>query len=534
MVRAFFKPDGKKVVVAVLLLVVTGLLGFKLLSVGLRNSLVPVALVLGFPLSLFMSAGGIIGGIIGFFLEVAWLYLLACALVKLARFVKNKASLVRWDARRSVILGAVVVVGLLSYAFFAFGWGDVFVPAADDSRATAAGINEVVRANNEFAMDLYAQLNEEPGENVFFSPWSISTAVAMVYEGARGDTAGEIRGVFGFPEDDATRRSAYARVLNTLNKARGKYELGMANALWLQDGYPFLASYKDTIERYYLGEVRNLDFVNNPGGASADINRWASKHTNHKIREVVSPDMFHDLSRAVLTNAIYFKGKWEHQFDKKDTAPEDFTLASGSSVAVPMMRLTDDEVRLNYTEADGVQVLELPYQGDKVSMLVLLPRTEPPDQETQLWFGPERAEPQLCDMAQLESLLTEEQLKEWREGLVPETVYVYLPKFTFETSYALSDHLRRMGMSLPFTWPGADFSGMDGTDLLYIEEVLHDAYIDVYEEGTEAAAVTTITMAAGAMRPRYVVFRADHPFLFLIQERETGNILFMGKVADPR
>lgn len=407
----------------------------------------------------------------------------------------------------------------------------MFIPTADDSGATTQGVNEIVKANNQFAIKLYSEM-KETDENIFFSPWSISTATVMAYEGAREETAKEIQKVFQYPKDENTRRTSYAKMLNTLNKASGKYKLSTANAIWLQKDYLFLEEYKETINNYYLGEVKNLDFINNPQGASSDINKWVSKNTNSKIKEIVSPSMFNDLTRAVLTNAIYFKGKWEHQFDKEDTKQEDFTIEKENKIKTPMMKLTDDDLRFNYTETDGVQILEMPYQGDKISMLVLLPRTEMTDTMTER-FQKEGIVPQTSNMEQLQTMISAEKIQEWRNKLKPETVFIYMPKYTFETSYSLSDYLKSMGMNLPFTWPGADFSGMDGTKMLYISEVLHKAYIDVYEEGTEAAAATAIIVGFGAAIPHYIEFRADHPFMFIIQEKQTGNILFMGRVNDP-
>ena len=528
MLKEFFKPNWKKIVLTILLLLLIGFMAFKLMSVGLSNTYVPIVMILAFPLIFSFMLGGI-GLIVGFILEILLLYVVACILIRIIIFLKNKLLLVRWDAKKFIALGIIVIVGFLVYGFFNFGWSDVLIATADDSGATVQGVNDIANANNKFAINLYSEINKDSNENIFFSPWSISTAFAMAYEGAREETANEIQSVFHFPTDDNSRRSSYANMLNTLNKASGKYKLSTANAIWLQEDYPFLKDYKDTISRYYLGDIKNLDFVNNPSGASSNINNWVSKNTNNKITNIVSPNMFNEMSRAVLTNAIYFKGKWEHQFDKDDTKPEDFTLESGSKIKVPMMRLTDDELDFNYVETDGVQILEMSYQGDKISMLVLLPRTE----ITNSRFEREEIQPQLSNMTQLESILTEEKLQEWRNKLKPETVYIYMPKYTFETSYFLSDYLKSMGMNLPFTWPGADFSGMDGTDLLYIDKVLHKAYIDVYEEGTEAAAATVISMMARAAMPHYIEFRADHPFIFIIQETETGNILFMGRVTDP-
>lgn len=507
-IKEFLKPDWKKILLTiVLLLLAVGLL-FMLFFLGVP---VPKGLtilkILGLPFNLISLRGLSIPLIILLsVLTIFWLYVVSCILI----FLKNIVFAIEWNAKKLIILAIIITVGIVIYGFFHLGWRDIFIPSADDKGATPGGVAEVVKANNQFAIGLYSDIREETNENIFFSPWSISTAIAMAYEGARGDTANEIQNVFHFPKDDNTRRLSFAKVLNTINKAGGKYKLHTANAIWLQKDYPFLKDYKNTISKSYLGEIKNLDFVDNPSGSSSEINNWVSKYTNNKIKEIVSPDMFNDFTRAVLTNAIYFKGKWKHKFDREDTKPEDFTFDSGEKIKVPMMRLTDEDLKFNYAEADEVQILEMKYQGEKISMLVLLPRS---------------------DIYYLDSILTEEKLQEWRSKLTSETVFIYMPKYTFETSYSLTDYLKNMGMNLPFT-DGADFSGMDGTKMLRISDVLHKAYIDVYEEGTEAAAATAVIMVEKSAR-RNLEFRADHPFIFIIQDTETGNILFLGRVMDP-
>ncbi len=530
MIKDFLKPNLMKILLTILLLVLTGFMAIKLMFGGLQNTLVPIAKILGFPLifSLFGVSPIIFCLII--VIEILWLYIISCILMKIIVFIKNKLTAIRWGRKKFVILGIIIIAGFIVYGFFNFGFGDIFIPKAEDSGATIEGVKDVVKANNQFSIDLYSEINKESNENIFFSPWSISTAVAMAYEGARGDTANEMQSVFHFPKNNNIRRASFAKMLNTINKAGGKYKLHTANAIWLQKDYPFLEDYKDTISRYYLGDVKNVDLVNNPKESSSEINSWVSDNTNNKIKDIVSPDMFDDLTRAVLTNAIYFKGKWEDQFDRDDTKPEDFTLESGAKIKVPMMSLTDTDLEFNYAESDGVQILEMQYQGDKISMLVLLPRVgiNPMDERR---FEMQGIKPELSNMSHLESILTEEKFQEWRSKLKPQSVYISMPKYKFETSYSLNDYLKNMGMNIPFS-SGADFSGMDGTQMLFIDKVLHKAYIDVYEEGTEAAASTAMMMTMGIDMPDYV-FNADHPFIFIIQERETGNILFMGRVNDP-
>ncbi|MGY4884164.1 MAG: serpin family protein [Nanobdellota archaeon] len=527
----FFKSNWKKIALTIFILTFTAFLFYKSQNTGLTKIPLIILYTMIFPM-FFFGMFGVIGLLIGLILNILWLYLISCILIALFGVIKNK---INWTKKKLIILCSIILIGILVYGFFNLGMSDVFVKAADDKGATIEGVKEVVNANNQFSIDLYSRIKNDSEGNIFFSPWSISNAMAMVYEGARGETAEEIKDVFYFPEEDSLRRSSYANMLNTINKGGGEYQLSTANAIWLQEDYPFLQDYKDTIDRYYLGKANTLDFVNNPDQASSEINNWVTKKTNNKIKKITSPDMFNPSTRAVLTNAIYFKGKWEHQFDKDDTEQRDFTLESGQKVKVPMMQLRDDEIEFNYYESDGIQILEMPYKGDKISMLVLLPRTE--TSESEYWpydFESIEENASLSNITQLESILSEEKLQEWRSKMEPRTVFIYLPKYHFETTYSLDNYLKSMGMNLPFTWPGADFSGIDGTDMLYIDKVLHKAYIDVYEEGTEAAAATMISMTIGAAMPNFIEFKADHPFIFIIQEKETGNILFMGKVIDPR
>lgn len=517
-IKQYLKPTASKGVLTILLFSLTFLLTFVMFFIGIPipNGFL-ILKVLGLPFvlaSLFGPAIFLVLMPVCFILTIFWWYIISCVLVDVGRWVTST----KWTARKVAAVVVVLILGFVFYGFSALGFGDIFIPTADDSGATPEGVASVAKANNQFAINLYSEIIKDPSnkdKNVFFSPWSISSAMVMVYEGARGQTADEIHSVFHFPEDDKVRRSSFARLLNTINKGGGKYELHMANALWLQKDYRFLDEYKDVVSRYYLGEVRNLDFVHDPTGSSYEINSWVAGHTNNKIQNIVSPGMFNDLTRAVITNAIYFKGKWVHQFDKADTRMDDFTLESGDKVKVPMMTVEDD---FNYAEADGIQILEMDYQGGKISMLVLLPK----------W---DRAGIPVRDMEYLESILTEEKLQEWREKLRSTKIVVYMPKYTFETSYSLSSYLKHMGMKEPFTWPGADFSGIDGTKNLYISDVLHKAYVKVDEEGTEAAAATAVVMVITAAP--VTVFRADHPFIFIIQEKSTGNILFMGRVMDP-
>ncbi len=380
----------------------------------------------------------------------------------------------------------------------------------DDSKATDTGVKNLVQGNNEFALELYSEINKE-GENLFFSPWSISSASAMVFEGAKGETAQEMQSVLHFPENDLERRSAYARIYNKLNTGSDKYTLKTANALWAQKDYSFLEEFINVNKKYFSAEVTNLDFVNKTEESRKTINSWVEEQTNNKIKDLIPAGQLDPTARMVLTNAIYFKGTWETQFDKSKTKKEDFKINETETIQVDMMSLKEGSDDFKYTETEEIQILEMPYEGENLSMLVILPKN---------------------NLSEVEAMLSAEKLAEWKKQMHEREVYVFFPKFKFETKYFLSDTLKEMGMQKAFSESEADFSGMDGTKNLYIDFVIHQAFVEVNEEGTEAAAATAVGMVMSSA-PQYTEFKADHPFIFLIQEKSTGSILFMGKVVNP-
>lgn len=384
----------------------------------------------------------------------------------------------------------------------------------DSKGATPAGIAEVVKANNDFALNLYTEYKDS-GENLFFSPYSISTAVGMVYEGAVGKTAKEIQSVFKFPTNSAVRGPAFASIYNNLNTSNSKYQLSTANALWAQNDYKFLDTYLTTVQKYYGGKAINVDFKNSTEAARQTINKWVESKTNNKIKDLFEKGVLNESTKLVLTNAIYFKGTWINPFVKGGTTDKDFNVTSSEIVKVPMMEGTEKEQKFKYTEDDTVQVLEMQYQGDKISMLILLPKNN--------------------DIASFEKILTSEKIDILRNSLSLQNkpVDVFIPKFSFDTKYSMKDVLSKMGMPTVFT-DGADFSLMDGSKSLSIGAVIHQAFVDVNEEGTEAAAATGINMMVkSAMPQKPIIFNVNHPFIFLIQDKQSGNIVFLGKVINP-
>jgi len=361
------------------------------------------------------------------------------------------------------------------------------VHVADDS--VAAG-------NNRFAFDLFRHLAADPahaGDNLFFSPYSISSALAITCEGARGATADEIGAVLHLPTNETLRREGFAAIDAGLNRGSGNYTLRTANALWAEKTYSFLPEYIETAARWYGANVTNLDFIENPEGSRETINRWVEEKTEEKIRDLLPPGSIDSMTRLVIAN---------------ETTKEEFQVGPGKTVTVAMMH---GNAVYPYAETEALQVLEMPYahgNETELAMLVLLPGGE--------------------NLTAAEEALDAERLAGLQDSLVPQNVRVFFPKFTLETGYPLPGALAAMGMPTAFAGD-ADLSGMDGTKDLFITGVFHKAFVDVNEEGTEAAAATGVIGGRGATP----VFRADHPFVFLIVEKDSGAILFMGRVVNP-
>jgi len=376
--------------------------------------------------------------------------------------------------------------------------------------------SSITSANNQFNLDLYKNLIQKEKSNIFFSPYSIFSAMAMVYEGALGKTADEIKAVFHFPEANILKTN-FAKLYGELNQKKD-FELKTANALWLQKDYPFLSSYLTLLEKYYGGKARNLDFVNETEKSRQMINQYIEEETNKKIKDLIPKGSISPMTRLVLTNAIYFKGVWFWQFDEKMTNNQKFFIRPDFSVEIPMMNMRPEKAEFNYYEDETVQVLEMPYKGEKIVMIVILPR--------QMLSG--------RDLLSFESSLTEEKLKTYQTKMEKTKLdAIALPKFKLETKYFLNENLIDLGMPTAFSGR-ADFSKITGKKDFSISTVIHQAFVEVDEKGTEAAAATAVIMVKSAMGKPPKIFRADHPFLFYILDKETGTILFFGRMVDPR
>jgi serine protease inhibitor len=411
----------------------------------------------------------------------------------------------------------------------------------------------IAEQNSVFATELYTKLSETDG-NLFFSPHSISTALAMTYAGARGNTAAEMAKTMHFPLPNfiappkpgpnglILQRSGGRMTLHQafkllqadilrkpkrLGKDQTPLELSIANALWPQKDYRFLAAYLKTVGDNYQAGLQELDYKTDPDAARKVINDWVAEQTKDKIKDLLPPQSLNAMTRLVLTNAVYFKGGWVHQFKKTATKDAAFWTTPAKSVDVPTMHQTE---RFGYNETAAYQTLTLPYAGNTKSMVIVLPKKRGGLAAIEKSLVQPRKVP-ATDRAAIRK--RNEMLSIFRPGR-PAKVQVSLPKFKFESQFELGATLQAMGMKDAFTYK-ADFSGMTGTLDLYISKVIHKAFVDVNEEGTEAAAATAVVMMLkGIDRPEQPkVFNADHPFLFAIRDNTTGAILFMGRVVNP-
>ena len=405
--------------------------------------------------------------------------------------------------RMTRILGKLVAIILMFSSIFGSP------PAARSAQAQF-----VVEGNTTFALELYGQLKTTPG-NLFFSPYSISTALAMTYAGAHGETEKQMGQALHFGKDQRQLHSSFGELQRQLSNA-GKQpgiELNVANALWAQKGHPFLPPFLEVAKAQYQANVNQADFETGAEPARSEINRWVAQKTKDKIKDILPPGSLTHLTRLVLANAIYFKGVWTKPYDKAQTATQPFHRSTTSQVDVPLMHHFDN---VRYTEGRDFQAVELPYRGDELSMVVLLPR-------------------KVDACGELESRLTPALLSLSLGQMKPQRVEIFLPRFKLESSFDLNDALVRIGMPEAFG-PKSDLSGMDGTRLLYISGVFHKAWGEVNEEGTEAAAATAVAVAGRAVMkqpPPPPVFRADHPFIFFIRDTRSGSLLFLGRFADP-
>jgi serpin B len=389
-------------------------------------------------------------------------------------------------------------------------------PIERKAGAMSADVRAVVEGNNRFALDLYGRLRSGQPGNLFFSPGSLSTAVAMTYAGARGQTAEQMAQVLHFRLPQEKLHPAFTALQETWDADGEKtgYRLSVANRLWGQEGFDFRPAFLATTRESYGAELAQVDFARQAEPARLRINSWVEERTQGKIRDLIPPGVLDAMTRLVLTNAIYFKGDWTDPFEKNATKEAPFHISAHRQVDVPLMSQQDD---FRYWAGDGVKVLELPYGKGDLAMLALLPD-------------------KIEGLPALEAGLTTESLSRWLSGLRKQKVQVSLPRFTLTSQFQLADVLGAMGMIRAFRPGEADFSGMSSQEELFLSAVVHKAFVDVNEEGTEAAAATGIAVGTTSfvVPQEPVVFRADHPFVFLIRDNRTGSLLFLGRLANPQ
>lgn len=380
--------------------------------------------------------------------------------------------------------------------------------------STAANVAAVVSGNNQFAYDLYGALDQTNTGNMVYSPYSISTALAMTYAGAAGQTATEMAQTMHFTLPESQLAPAMGQLIGETNTSGGtSYQLSVANHLWGQTGIPFLGSFVNTTSADYHAPLTQLDFLDNPDGSRQTINAWTANQTNQKIQNLLPQGSITSVTALVLTNAVYFEDSWRSPFNPSETAPETFYLSNGSLESVSMMHQLGS---FKYAAFQGYSMLDLPYSGGDISMLAILPS-------------------QTSSLANVEASLNSQTLAQDESQLAATRVEVGLPKFTVSSQFNLSATLASMGMPSAFDQHRANFSGMSPVPL-HISDVVHEAYISVDEQGTEAAGATGVVTAGPTFvttNPTSADFDADRPFDFVLRDDKTGSILFMGRVSDP-
>jgi len=389
-------------------------------------------------------------------------------------------------------------------------------PRITTPQASQADLATLVDGNSDFSFELYRTLSDADG-NLFYSPYSISLALAMTYAGARGDTEKQMAETLRFilPQDSLhpAFNSLDTELASRGEGAEGKDEAGfrlnVVNAIWGQQEYQFRSEFLDILAENYGAGLRVLDFMEEPEESRTTINKWVSEQTEGRIEDLIPQGTIDALTRLILTNAIYFNAAWQYPFNEEATSDGTFHLLDGEQITVPMMRQTES---FGYADGDGYQAVELPYDGQELAMVILLP-------ENGQFEG-------------FEDSLNYEAVKEITSKLERQQVNLTMPKFEFETEFSLVKALTAMGMPVAFS-ANADFSGMTGNRDLAIDEVLHKSFVSVDEAGTEAAAATAVIMKLTAMPGAPVKVTLDRPFVFLIRDIQTGTILFIGRVVNP-
>ncbi|CAF98097.1 unnamed protein product, partial [Tetraodon nigroviridis] len=374
-------------------------------------------------------------------------------------------------------------------------------------------------SNTAFALDLLRILSQgNPSGNIFMSPLSISSALAIVYLGAKGDTAAQMAQALSFNSGHDVHAD-FQTLNGEINSPSASYILRLANRLYGETTSNFLSEFLKATQKHYHADLRAVDFIGAPEECRAEINTWVEQQTENKIKDVLKPGSVNTMTRLALVNAIYFKGNWMHPFNEAFTKEMPFKINQNESKPVQMMYQMK-KLPYNYIPDHSLQILELPYAQEELSMFILLP------EETTDGSNP---------LLKLENELTREKLDEWtnRENMdVSSEVRVHLPKFKLEENYEMKEALAKLGMTDVFCAGKADLSGMNSDGGLFLSTVAHKAFVEVNEEGTEAAAATVAMVTFCMLREEH--FTADHPFLFFIRHNKTKSILFLGRYSSPQ
>jgi serpin B len=388
-------------------------------------------------------------------------------------------------------------------------------PTGPTITAPEADLKALADGNNQFAIELYKKLAAKTDGNIVLSPYSISAALAMTYAGARGETAEQMRQTLHFTLPPDRLHPAFGALTQQL-QANGKakpFELNIANALWGQKGVPFRPEFLELTQRNYDGGFQTADFARDLEGSRQAINRWVAERTQGRIEELLLKGDIKPITVLILTNAIYFKGDWERAFPENQTRDEAFESAAGVRATVSMMRSKPEKFR--YYAAPDYHMVELPYRGNRVSMVFILPTKR-------------------FELAEVERSLTADKLEASLVKLSERPGTVVVPRFKSKTrfNHSMKASLKELGMPLAFSF-SADFSGMIDSPELLIDNVIHEAVIEVNESGTVATGTTSVIMVPRSGASSFT-FRADQPFLFLIRERDSGSILFLGRFKTPK
>jgi serpin B len=395
---------------------------------------------------------------------------------------------------------------LLSLVVFFLVLSAIFA-TAEQNPALETQSSSIISDNNNFAFNFYREIAVKKG-NIFISPISISSALSMTYAGAVGETAEQMKKALSFSLPRENLFPAFKTLFQKINKKNSSHELCIVNSIWPHENYKFREDFITLLKNYYGVEIQYLNY-NRPQEACEIVNKWIEEKTKDKIKDLLSAPPVNDLTKLILVNAIYFKGQWEKEFDKKDTKAMPFKISQQENINVNMM---NKKMETGYFEDEDLQVLSLPYKGNEISFYAVLPKKD---------FG----------IDELEQKLDSAKFAEMKKKIRQEEVKIFLPKFKVTVSSSLEKYFKQLGMVDAFN-KKADFSGMDGTNALYISAILHKAFVELNEEGTEAAAATAVVMGLKCIPPAMPTFKADHPFIFLICGKD-GEIFFMGRISNP-